>query len=80
MTFRRLAEHQQNTVIPLRERIVQLALREFNFMLIGVAEVLRAKQDEYDAYAESIELVRDYWIARTGLERAVGGRLPEPAK
>ncbi len=80
LTLRNLAEHQRKVVIPLRERIVALALKEYNFMLIGIAEVLRAREAEYDAYAESIELARDYWIARTELERAVGGRLPETAK
>lgn len=78
--LRRLALHQRAVVVPLRERIVTLALREYNFMLIGVGEVLRARQDGYDAYRESVELVRDYWIARTGLERAVGGRLPETSR
>ncbi|MEK7467129.1 MAG: TolC family protein [Planctomycetota bacterium] len=80
VSTRRLAEHQQKVVIPLRERIVDLSLKEYNFMLIGIAEVLRAREAEYEAYEESIELVRDYWIARTELERAVGGRLPEPAR
>ncbi|KAF0246631.1 MAG: outer membrane efflux [Planctomycetota bacterium] len=80
LTHRRKAEHLQRVVIPLRERIVELALREYNFMLIGVAEVLRARQEEYDAYDESIEMVRDYWIARAELERAVGGRLPGEKK
>lgn len=80
LTLRSLAEHQRKVVIPLRERIVALALKEYNFMLIGVAEVLRAREAEYEAWAESIELARDYWIARTELERAVGGRLPETAK
>lgn len=80
VSLRRLSDHQRTVVIPLRERIVELALREYNFMLIGVAEVIRARQAEYDAYEESIGLARDYWLARSGLERAVGGRLPETPK
>ncbi|MCE9582744.1 MAG: TolC family protein [Planctomycetes bacterium] len=80
VSLRRMSDHQRTVVIPLRDRIVDLALKEYNFMLIGVGEVLRARQDAYDAYHESMRLARDYWIARTDLERAVGGKLPETTK
>lgn len=75
---RRLADHQVKVVIPLREKIVELTLREYNFMLTGASEVLRAREEEFEAYEDLIEMARDYWIARTQLERAVGGRLPQP--
>lgn len=45
-------------------------------MLIGVFELLVAKQQEYDAYAGYLDAVRDYWTARTELARAVGRQLP----
>jgi cobalt-zinc-cadmium efflux system outer membrane protein len=47
-------------------------------MLTGVYQLLAAKQAEINAYREYIETVRDYWIARAELERAVGGRLGAP--
>ena len=62
-------------MIPLREQAVAESQRFYNFMLIGVYELLQAKQDEIDAYRGYIEAVRDYWVARSDLERAVGGRL-----
>jgi cobalt-zinc-cadmium efflux system outer membrane protein len=40
--------------------------------------VILAKQNEVNAYREYIEAVRDYWIARSDLERAVGGRIGPP--
>lgn len=49
---------------------------EVNYMLIGVFDILVAKQQEYDAYAGYLEAVQDYWTARTALTRAVGQRLP----
>jgi outer membrane protein, heavy metal efflux system len=44
-------------------------------MLLGVYQLIQAKQAEYEAYREYIEAVRDYWIATSDLERAVGTRL-----
>ena len=71
-----LAERYRGELIPQREAVVEQAGRELNFMLIGVFEVLTAKQEEYEAYAGYLEAVRDYWIARAELGRAVGRRLP----
>jgi outer membrane protein, heavy metal efflux system len=50
-------------------------------MLLGVYQLLQAKQSEFATYREYIEALRDYWIARSDLERAVGARLgPGAAK
>ena len=45
-------------------------------MLIGAFELIQSKQLEYDSYAAYIEAIRDYWLARTALARAVGRKLP----
>ena len=44
-------------------------------MLKGAYDLLVAKQNEVAAERSHIEAWRDYWIARTELERAVGGSL-----
>lgn len=72
---RRMAAYFGAEVIPLRERIVALSQQQYDAMLLGVYQLLLAKQNEVSAYREYIEAVRDYWIARAELERAVGGRL-----
>jgi len=72
---RALAEHQRDVLIPLRERIVAESQSHYNFMLIGVYQLLQAKRDEVQAYRDYVETVRDYWVARSELERAVGARL-----
>ena len=74
--YRRLADHYRKTVIPLRERIVELTQREFNYMLVGAFDLITAKQQEYDAYLDYIEAVSGYWATRADLQRALGGRLP----
>ncbi len=75
-----LAEEYRSTLIPLREAIVMRAQEQQNYMLIGIFEVILAKQQEYEAYAGYIEAVRDYWTARAELTRAVGRSLPSSAQ
>ena len=44
-------------------------------MFVGVFDLLQAKQSEINAGREYVKTLQDYWIARTRLERDVGGRL-----
>lgn len=74
---RDIAERYRSVLVPRREAIVAHAQEQVNFMLLGVFELILAKQQEYDAYQEYVEAVRDYWIARAELRRVVGGRLPD---
>ncbi len=77
---RAVADYCRTRVVPLRERMVALAQQQYDAMLLGVYQLLQAKQSEIDAYREYIESVRDYWIARSDLERALGARLPPGEK
>jgi len=72
---RRIVANYATTLIPLREQIVAESQKFHNYMLIGIFSLLQARRDETDAYRGYIESVRDYWIARTDLERAAGGRI-----
>jgi cobalt-zinc-cadmium efflux system outer membrane protein len=72
---RRRFEHQRDVVLPLRQRIVQQSQLHYNAMIVGVFELLEAKQREIDAGREYVAALTDYWTARAALERAVGGRL-----
>lgn len=76
MNTRSRFEEMRDNLIPQRIAATARAQEEQNFMLIGIFEVLATKQDEYDAYQLYLETVRDYWIARSELSRAVGSRLP----
>jgi outer membrane protein, heavy metal efflux system len=73
-------ETYAQALLPLRERIVQLSQEHYNAMLLGVYQLLAAKQSEINAYREYIESVRDYWIARADLERAIGTQLHRAPK
>jgi len=77
---RQVVERYRAILVPLRERIVALSQQQYNAMLLGVYQLILAKETEIDTYRSYIEAVRDYWIARSDLERAAGGRVgPPPA-
>lgn len=73
---RRSAEEYQKSLLPVRARGLEQAQLEYNAMQIGLYELLAAKQTQVDAVRAYIQTVRDYWIARAELERALGGRVP----
>ncbi|HKO48886.1 MAG TPA: TolC family protein [Polyangiaceae bacterium] len=73
---RRNAEQYRKSLLPVRAAVLEQAQLEYNGMQIGLYELLAAKQAQVDAVRAYIETVRDYWIARAELERALGGRVP----
>lgn len=75
LTARGVVEDYGKVVVPLRENIVRNSQEQYDAMLLGVYQLIQAKQAEFEAYREYIEALRDYWIARSDLERAVGTRV-----
>jgi cobalt-zinc-cadmium efflux system outer membrane protein len=73
---RNIVDHYRGTVLPLREQIVDLTLKNYNYMLTGAFDLLMAKQQEFEAYQKYLEAIRDYWIIRADMQRSLGGRLP----
>ncbi|MES1241086.1 MAG: TolC family protein [Acidobacteriota bacterium] len=67
------AEYLRDVVVPRRQRILQLTQLEYNAMLLGIYDLIRARQGLADALREQVTAVRDYWLARTGLETAMSG-------
>jgi cobalt-zinc-cadmium efflux system outer membrane protein len=74
---RDIAERYRTALVPRREAIVARTQERVNYMLQGVFELILARQQEYDAYQEYLEAVRDYWTARAELRGVAGGRLPD---
>lgn len=75
----KVVEYQQR-LIPARIAAVARGQEEENFMLIGVFELLALKRQEYNAYQGYLEAVRDYWLTRAELTRAVGNSLPSSVR
>src|SRR5438876_7386744 len=72
---RREVEYFKSTALPTRTRVTQESQLEYNMMQIGPFQLLQAKQEEVKTGAESVEALRDYWVARSELEKAMGGSL-----
>jgi cobalt-zinc-cadmium efflux system outer membrane protein len=66
-------EYYRDVVLPRRRRIVELTKLEHNAMLVGVFQLLQARQNEARAQREAIDAQREYWSARTDLDRALQG-------
>jgi cobalt-zinc-cadmium efflux system outer membrane protein len=66
-------EYYRDVVVPRRQRIVALTQLEQNAMVIGIFQLLQAKQNELNARREYIDAQRDYWAARNKFERALSG-------
>ncbi len=80
LAARQMVDQYREVLLPLRSRIVGQAQLHYNGMLIGLPQLLLLKQDEVESQARYIAAVRDYWVARTDLERAVGGHIPTNEK
>lgn len=71
---RRAAEQYSSVLLPLRHTELAQSELEYNAMQIGLYELLAVKQTEIETFRAYLDTVRDYWIARAELERALGGR------
>jgi cobalt-zinc-cadmium efflux system outer membrane protein len=66
-------EYYRDVIVPRRTRIVELTKLEHNAMLVGIFQLLQARQNEMQARRDFIEAQREYWSARTDLDRALQG-------
>lgn len=75
LAAREAVEFSQNILLPLQKQILGETLLQYNAMQKNTYDLLIAKEQEQESEQNNIESLRDYWIARVALERAVGGRL-----
>jgi cobalt-zinc-cadmium efflux system outer membrane protein len=68
----------RDVILPLRQRVLEQTLLEYNGMLVGVFELLQAKREQVDAAERYLELRREYWLARLDVEQLLAGRRAEP--
>ncbi|HZP94600.1 MAG TPA: TolC family protein [Burkholderiales bacterium] len=70
------ARFLRDTMLPLQQSIVNETLLRYNGMLLGVYDLLLAKQNQLNAARDFVRASRDFWVAYAQLERAAGGGLP----
>ena len=75
-TGRDVVVHYRDVLVPLRKTVSEQALLHYNGMFLSAYQLLAVKQGELDARRGYLEALRDYWIARAELARALGGSLP----
>ena len=73
---RDISERYRRELLPASASAVARQQERVNYMLASPFELIRTRRDEYDAWQDYFESVRDYWIARTALRAATGGLLP----
>ncbi|MEO7034727.1 MAG: TolC family protein, partial [Polyangiaceae bacterium] len=71
---RHAAEQYLTALLPLRRTVLEQSELEYNAMQMGLYELLAMKKSEAETMRAYLETVRDYWVARAELERALGGR------
>lgn len=62
-----------NEFIPLQKTIIATSQNFYNVMGLSVYKLLQNKQEELHAKIEHAIALRDYWVSRVELDRAVGG-------
>ena len=76
-TARKKAEYYQREILPLQARILEQTQLQYNGMFKSVFQLLEAKRKQIEAGEEFIEALKEYWLARTELELAIGGRIKD---
>ena len=73
LAARDIATYSAQVLLPQNQQLLGEALLQYNAMQMGNYDLLLAKQREQHAEQATIEALRDYWIARTRLQTALGG-------
>ena len=73
---RRTALQYQRVVLPLRARLVEQTLLQYNAMQTGVFGLLQAQQLEIAAARRYFDALAGYWEARADLDLLLQGRMP----
>jgi outer membrane protein TolC len=79
LTSYEVAKNYRDEVVPIRKDISDEMLLRYNGMLASAFELLSASRDQVTSVNNYIQALKDYWLAQTDLQRAVGGRLPDAA-
>ncbi|HDR8954489.1 TolC family protein [Burkholderia vietnamiensis] len=73
-----IARHYRDEVVPLRKTISDEMLLRYNGMLASAFDLLADSREQFNAVNGYIDALKDYWLAETDLQLALGGRLPPP--
>lgn len=70
-----LARHYRDQVLPLRKKISDEMLLRYNGMLVSTFDLLADAREQAGAVNAYIDALKEFWIAHTNLEAALGQRV-----
>jgi cobalt-zinc-cadmium efflux system outer membrane protein len=74
-----VVRHYRDVMLPLQQTIVSETLKFYNGMLVGLYDLLLAKQAQVQTARQYVSANKEFWLAWTDLELALGGKFPLPA-
>lgn len=69
------AINKYQRLIPLQVKVLESSEELYNVMGLGVTRLLDNKRQEFQTYNNYILALRNYWITRVNLDKALGGKL-----
>lgn len=73
--YRELLEDYKGKLIPLQQKILNTSLQYYNFMSLGIYQLIGAKRQEIEMEINFQSLLLSYWMAKIKLNKALGGNL-----
>lgn len=74
---RDVVDYYERVLLPAHQKIMDESQLHYNAMLIGVYDLLLDKRQQIETAMGYVQSIKDFWLARTELEMAVGGSLPQ---
>jgi len=74
-----VVRHYRDVMLPLQQSIVSETLKFYNGMLVGVYDLLLAKQAQVQTARQYVSATKEFWLAWTELELALGGKVALPS-
>lgn len=72
----RVVRHHEETLLPLRQRVLEETQKQVNAMQIGIFELLAAKRAQIDTGLGYVEALDRYWDACSRLDQYLAGSRP----
>lgn len=80
VALRQQVNYYRTVLLPLRQQIVNETQLQYNAMQVGAFQLLQAKRDQIESGQAYLDLLRDYWTAKTRLELLLSGRMTQSAE
>ena len=72
-----IAKQQRDEVVPVRKAVAAENLLRYNASLLSVFDLLADARGQIESVSDSIQSVRDFWMAKSELDTALLGN-PAP--